>query len=102
LNYKNGNRGVFMWSLPRSYLEDNLGDSVASHPVKRRLGGWCEMAVSLGVVVSCQLGVDFCTGGCEVRIRAREAEESPPIEAITGERLLKPLQTEENLTCNVF
>jgi hypothetical protein len=41
-------------------------NSVESQPVKRRLGGWCEMAASQGV--SCQLRVGFCTGGCEDRI----------------------------------
>jgi hypothetical protein len=40
-------RGYFYVSVPRTYLEDNL--SVESQPVKRRPGGWCETAVSLGV-----------------------------------------------------
>jgi hypothetical protein len=47
-----------MWSVPRSYLEDKWRDPVKlpvqSQSVKRRLGGWCEMVASLGVV-SCQL-----------------------------------------------
>jgi hypothetical protein len=60
LDYNNGN-GVFsMWSVLSSYLEDNWGDPVSCqlteseleiHPLKRRLGGWCEMATSLGVVI---------------------------------------------------
>jgi hypothetical protein len=37
--------------------------SVESQPVKRRLGIWYEMAASLGV--SCQLRIEFCTGGYE-------------------------------------
>jgi hypothetical protein len=40
-----------MWSGPSSYLEDNLGDPfellAENQPVKRRLGGWCEMTASL-------------------------------------------------------
>jgi hypothetical protein len=37
--------------------------SVESHPVKRRLGGWCEMTAWESV--SCQLSVEFCKGGYE-------------------------------------
>jgi hypothetical protein len=40
LGYNNGN-GVYMWSVPRSYLEENQGDPVGS--------------------------VEFCKGGCEER-----------------------------------
>jgi hypothetical protein len=58
------------------------------------------MAVSLGV--SCQLRVKFCKGGCEDRTSAREAEESPLIEAVARERLWKPLQIGEDLTYSVF
>jgi hypothetical protein len=35
------------------------------------------------------LTVKFCMGGCEDRTRAREAEESPLLEAIARERLVK-------------
>jgi hypothetical protein len=42
--------------------------------------------------VSCQLRVEFCTGGCEDRTLAREAEESPMLEAVVRERLLKTQQ----------
>jgi cytochrome bd-type quinol oxidase subunit 1 len=44
--------GVFsMWSMKRSYLEDNCSNPlVESQPVKRRLGDWCEMAASLEVI----------------------------------------------------
>jgi hypothetical protein len=38
------------------------------------------MAASLEV--SCQLRVEFCTGGCEGRTWVREAEESPLLEAV--------------------
>jgi hypothetical protein len=58
---------------------DRATQLVESQPVKRRLGGWCEMAASPGVsqltenlvessesaVGSCRLRVEFCTGGCE-------------------------------------
>jgi hypothetical protein len=39
-----------------------------------------------------QLIVQFCTGGYEDRTRAREAEESPLVEAIARERLMKTQQ----------
>jgi hypothetical protein len=52
--------------VQRGCKEENLGYPVRlSQSVKRRLGGWCEMAAILGV--SCQLRVEFCTGGCEGR-----------------------------------
>jgi hypothetical protein len=83
-------------SMQSGYNEDNLGrpgwlsvvgwQRVENQPVKRRLGGWCEMAASLGV--SCQLRVEFCTGGCEDRTWARVAEESPLLEAIARKRLM--------------
>jgi hypothetical protein len=31
----------------------------------------------------------FCTGGCEKRTRAREAEDSPMLEGVARERLVK-------------
>jgi hypothetical protein len=40
------------------------------------------------LVVSCRLRVEFYTKGCEDRTRAREAEESPLLEAVAGERLM--------------
>jgi hypothetical protein len=48
-----------MWSMPRCYKQDKLGAAV-SQSAKRRLGGWCEMASSLGgsqlkQQVSCQI-----------------------------------------------
>jgi hypothetical protein len=51
---KLNNRGtVFsIWSVPRCYnpdgSEQRVQCSVESQPVKRRLGGRCEMAASLG------------------------------------------------------
>jgi hypothetical protein len=51
-------------SMPRRYYKwDRLGASqlsVESPPMKRRLGGWCEMAASLGVS---ELRPEFCTVG---------------------------------------
>jgi hypothetical protein len=35
------------------------------------------------------LTVEFCPAGCEDKIRAREAEESPLLEAVARERLIK-------------
>jgi hypothetical protein len=43
-------------------------------------------------VFSCQLRVEFCTGGCEDRTRAPEAQESPQLEDVTRERLMKTQQ----------
>jgi hypothetical protein len=45
------------------------------------------MAASL--VVDFQLRVEFCTGGREDRTGAREAEESPLLEAVARELLVK-------------
>jgi hypothetical protein len=94
-----------MWSVLRSYLEDNWGDQwvvswelfVESQPVKRRLGGWCEMAARLGVA-SCRLTVEFYTWGCEDRTRAREAEEFPLLEVVARERLVKTQQVQKRLS----
>jgi hypothetical protein len=48
------------WFIHRGYKEDSWSElSVESQPVKRRLGGWCEIATSLGF--SCQLRDEFCT-----------------------------------------
>jgi hypothetical protein len=33
--------------------------------------------------------VEFCTGDCENRTRAREAEEFPLLRAVTKQRLMK-------------
>jgi hypothetical protein len=39
----------------------------------------------------------FCKGGCEDRIRVHEAEESPLLEAVARERLVKPQQAGKGL-----
>jgi hypothetical protein len=80
--------GVFsIWSVPRSYLEDSWGDSVSWKSA-------CEEKTSRLVwnghqPGSCHLRVGFCMGGCEDRTWAREAEESPLLEAIATEWLVK-------------
>jgi hypothetical protein len=77
--------GVFStWSVPRSYLEDNWGDPV-----------------------SCQLRVEFLTGGCKDRTLTREAEESPLLKAVARERLRRHSRLERGLVdavviCNVW
>jgi hypothetical protein len=43
------------------------------------------------------LRVQFCTGGCGNRIGAREAEESPLLEAVARERLVKTEQAGKGL-----
>jgi hypothetical protein len=40
--------GAFVWSVLRYYKRDKLGAAVGQS-VKRRVGGWHEMAASLGV-----------------------------------------------------
>jgi hypothetical protein len=50
-------------SVQMGYKEDKT-QSTESQPVKRRVGGRCEMAASLGVS---QLTVVFCPGGSEDR-----------------------------------
>jgi hypothetical protein len=42
--------------------------------------------------------VEICTGGCEDRTWAREAEESPLSEAVAMEQLMKTQQSRERLT----
>jgi hypothetical protein len=44
-----------------------------------------------------QFRVQFCTGGCEERTWAREAEESPLLEAVARERLMKIQQAGKRL-----
>jgi hypothetical protein len=60
--------GVFYSICTERVIRKTTGTTqlLESHPVKRRLGGCYEMAASLRVV-SCQLRVEFCTGGCEDR-----------------------------------
>jgi hypothetical protein len=48
--------------------------------------------------VSCQLRDEFCTGGCEYRTRAQEAEESPLLETFAREWLLKTQQAGKRLS----
>jgi hypothetical protein len=48
--YNNRNGDVSLWSVPRSYFEDNWATLlVGSLAGKGRLLGWCEMAAGLGV-----------------------------------------------------
>jgi hypothetical protein len=63
LDYNNGEEVFSMWSVLRCYLEDSWGDPV-----------------------SCQLRIEFCMGVCEDKTLAREAEESPLLEAAARER----------------
>jgi hypothetical protein len=62
-------------TVPKSYLEDNWGDAV-----------------------HCQLRVKFCAGGCEGSTWAREAEESPLLETVDRERLMKAQQAGKRLS----
>jgi hypothetical protein len=52
------------------------------------LCGPCRDVISTG---QSEKKVWFCTGGCEERTWAREAEESPLLEAVARERLVKTL-----------
>jgi hypothetical protein len=45
--------------------------------------------------------VEFSTGSCEDRSWAREAEESPLLEAVARERLMKPQQAGKDSTGTV-
>jgi hypothetical protein len=58
---------LFAWFVPRSYFEDNCGDTV-----------------------SCQLSVE--SWDCEDRTWAQEAEESTLLEAVTRKRLVRTHQ----------
>jgi hypothetical protein len=55
------------------------------------------MAASLAVV-SCRVTVEVCKGGCEDRTRAREDKESPLLEAVARERLMKTQQAGKRLS----
>jgi hypothetical protein len=44
---------------------------------------------------------EFCAGGCEDRISAREAEEPPMLVAVARERLVKTQQAGKGLACAV-
>jgi hypothetical protein len=73
--------GVFsMLSVLWNYLEENRGTQL---------------------VVSCQLRVEFCTGGYEDRIWAHEVEESPLLEAVAREWLVKTKQGGKGLASAV-
>jgi hypothetical protein len=50
------------------------------------------------LVISIQLRVEFCKGGCEDRTWAREAEESSLLEAVARERLMKTQQAGRGLS----
>jgi hypothetical protein len=69
LDYKNGN-GVF-------------------------LSGPCRDVISKG---QSWLRVQFCTGSCEERTWACEAEESPLLEAVAREQLMKTQQAGKRLS----
>jgi hypothetical protein len=79
-----------MWSAPRSYKDDNWGNTV-SWALQGRLT-WDGDNVEL-IIVRFQLRDIRCTG----RTWAREAEESPLLEAVVRERLLKTLKSGEGL-----
>jgi hypothetical protein len=63
------------WYMQSSYNEDNWGDPV-----------------------SCQLSVGFWMGGCEGGTWAREAEESPLLEAVAREMLMRTQQAGKKLS----
>jgi hypothetical protein len=54
-----------------------------------------------GELVTCQLRVEFCTGGCEAGIREREVEEFPLLEAVVRERLVETQQAGKDLAGTV-
>jgi hypothetical protein len=84
-----GRRGVERWNLRKWGIRVSPQCSVDSRAVKRRLRGSCEMAASLGPSQWVISAVELCKGGCGDRIWAREAEESPLLEAVARERLVK-------------
>jgi hypothetical protein len=43
-----------------------------------------------------------CTGGCDKRTSAREAEETPLLETVARERLVKTQQAGKGLACAVL
>jgi hypothetical protein len=45
----------------------------------------------------CQLGAEFCMGGCEDRTSVQEAEEFPLLEVVAREWLMKKQQARKRL-----
>jgi hypothetical protein len=93
--------GVFCWvRLETVYNEDSRPDKsnwellLESHPAKRILGGWCEMAAIPDF--RSQLKAEFC----EDRTWKRATPEYPLLEAVVRERVLKILQAGEGLACS--
>jgi hypothetical protein len=70
-------------SVPRCYKQDK--SRVNQLESVRRVGGWCEMAVSMGVVRQSPPGKDVNT----------EVEGSTALEAGTRQRLVKTQQSEK-------
>jgi hypothetical protein len=58
------------------------------------LRGPCRVVIlkTIGATEWVVSSVEFCTGGCEERIWAREAEDSQLLEAVIRERLVKTQQ----------
>jgi hypothetical protein len=66
--------------------------SVESRAVKRRLGGWCEMAASMGGSQLKHRVLQECSVGREPPFRedvSAEAEESPLLEGVTRKQLVE-------------
>jgi hypothetical protein len=70
-------------SLLRCYKQDSLEQRES---VKRKLGGWCEMAAILGVIRSNELNRGVLARGNNM---SAEAEESQLLKSVTKKRLVK-------------
>jgi hypothetical protein len=86
-----------MWAVPtRGYIKRTPIElqSLERQAVKRRLGGWCEMAARLRI---CQLKHrENCEGVWRedlIGTANTEAEESPLLRSITRKRLVKTVKT---------
>jgi hypothetical protein len=77
-----------MWSVLRSYNQDRwINELSSAREAEKR---WRYNYVELRVVGSYPTGNGVTT----------EAKESPLLEAVTGERLVKTLLTEEDFACS--
>jgi hypothetical protein len=76
-----GRETVFStWSVPTCYKpKTRLELSVEGQLVKRSLGGWCEMAASLGVICTEAVGREATFA----EDLSTEEEEQPLLEAVT-------------------
>jgi hypothetical protein len=79
-----GKRVLSMWSALRSYKKKRVGATSQLISAREAEKRWCCSWVDIWQ--------KFCLGGCDNRTWAREAEESPLLEVVAREWLVKTQQ----------